>query len=152
MIITLDSNVLLSIFLKGTLYESSSLLMEKYNTHEYIINECIYLELGVHFPNLERLDESLSILEVSVSRKHEIDFEVTVTAWRNYLKKKRFVCPFCRKAISPVCPECQHTLAFRQRVLADFLIAGFALANSDGIITLDPTYYKNYFQQLVIFD
>ena len=64
MIITVDSNVLLSIFSKDSLYESSSLLMEKYNTHEYIINDCIYLELGVHFPSLEKLDESLSTLEV----------------------------------------------------------------------------------------
>lgn len=152
MIITVDSNVLLSIFSKDSLYESSSLLMEKYNTHEYIINDCIYLELGVHFPSLEKLDESLSILEVSIFKKYEINLEVILTAWTNYLKKKRFVCPFCRKAISPVCPECQHTLAFRQRILTDFLIAGFALANSDGIITLDPTYYKNYFPQLVIFD
>ncbi len=152
MTITVDSNILLSIFSKDTLYESSSFLMEKYNTHEYIINDCIYLELGVHFPNLERLDESLRILEVSIFRKYEIDFEVIVTAWMNYLKKKKFVCPFCRKAIRPVCPECQHTLTFRQRILTDFLIAGFALANSDGIVTLDPTYYKNYFPQLVIFD
>jgi hypothetical protein len=32
------------------------------------------------------------------------------------------------------------------------LIGGFALENSNGIITLDPAYYKNYFPELTIFD
>ena len=41
---------------------------------------------------------------------------------------------------------------FRQRVLADFLIGGFASANSDSLITLDPTYYRNYFPALAILD
>jgi hypothetical protein len=29
---------------------------------------------------------------------------------------------------------------------------GFALVNSDAIMTFDPTYYKNYFPQLTILD
>jgi len=41
MIITVDSNVLLSIFTKDTLYDPSSMLMEKYSSHEYLINDCI---------------------------------------------------------------------------------------------------------------
>lgn len=63
MIITVDSNVLLSIFAKDSLYKRSSTLMEKYNSDEYLINDCIYLELGMHFPSLEELDESLKILD-----------------------------------------------------------------------------------------
>jgi len=66
MIITVDSNVLLSIFTKDTLYDPSSMLMEKYSSHEYIINDCIYLELTVHFPEAANLDETLDILEVSL--------------------------------------------------------------------------------------
>jgi len=150
--ITVDSNVLLSIFAKDTLYDRSSMLMEKYSAHEYVINDCIYLELGVHFPKMEKLDESLNILEVSVSKGNEIDCGITITAWKTYLKKKKFVCPSCKKAINPVCPRCKEILTFRQRVLADFLIGGFASANSDGLITLDPTYYRNYFPELPILD
>ena len=148
MIITVDSNVLLSIFAKDSLYKHSSLLMEKYNTHEYIINDCIYLELGVHFPNLEKLEESLSTLEVSIFKKYEINFEVILTAWVNYLRQKKFICPSCGKGIRPLCPQCQHTLTFRQRILTDFLIGGFALMNSDGIITLDPTYLQKLFSAI----
>ena len=152
MIITVDSNILLSIFIKDTLYEPSSLLMEKYCTHEYVINDCIYLELGVHFLDLEKLDESLSTLEVSVYKRYEIDFNVILTAWVKYLRRKRFICPACKKTINPVCPQCQNVLTFRQRILTDFLIGGFAMAKSDGLITLDPTYYRNYFPKLIIFE
>lgn len=150
--ITVDSNVLLSIFAKDTSYESSSILMEKYSVHEYIINDCIYLELGVHFSTLEELDESLGILEVSVFEKYERNYEVILRAWTNYLRKKKFICPACKKNMNPICPKCQHTVTFRQRILADFLIGGFASTNSEGIITLDTAYYKNYFPKLKILD
>jgi hypothetical protein len=152
MIITVDSNVLLSIFTKDTLYDSSSMIMEKYSSHEYIINDCIYLELGVHFPEVANLDETLDILEVSLVKKYETNFDAILTAWKNYLKKKRFVCPYCGKTINPICPQCDNTLPFRQRILTNFFIGGFALANSEGMLTLDPIYSRNYFPQLRILD
>ena len=152
MIITVDSNVLLSVFSKDSLYMKSTALLEKYSSHEYIINNCIYLELGVHFPNLKLLDASLNILEISLVEKYERNYGETVNAWKKYLKKKKFVCPSCGKAINPICPHCKRKLSFRQRILTDFFIAGFASSNSNGIITLDPTYYRNYFPQLKIFE
>lgn len=152
MIITVDSNVLLSIFSKDTLHRQSAALLEKYNAHEYIINDCIYLELGVHFENLDALNKSLNTLEVSLVEEYERNYDEILKAWIRYLGKKKFVCPSCKNAIIPVCPQCHHRIAFRQRILPDFLIGGFALANSNGIITLDPVYYKNYFPQLKIFE
>jgi hypothetical protein len=151
-IITVDSNILLSVFSKDSLYKQSTALLEKYYSHEYIINDCIYLELGVHFPNLKVLDVALNTLEIRLIEEYERNYNETVNAWVNYLKKKKFVCPSCGKAINPVCPNCKHRLSFRQRILTDFLIAGFASANSNGIITLDPTYYKNYFPRLKLFE
>ena len=151
MIITVDSNILLSVFSKDSLYKKSAALLEKYCSHEYIINDCIYLEVGVHFPNLKELDVALNTLEIRLIEAHERNYNATVNAWINYLKKKKFVCPSCGKTINPICPNCKYRLSFRQRILTDFLIAGFASANSNGIITLDPTYYKNYFPRLKIF-
>lgn len=150
MIITVDSNILLSIFTKDSLYDTSSSLMDKYHTHDYTINDCIYLELGVHFPNLETLDEALDSLEVNILKKAEINNQIVLSAWTTYLRKRKFVCPSCKKSINPVCPKCQQTLTYRQRILTDFLIGGFASKNSDAIMTLDPTYYKNYFPLLTI--
>jgi len=151
-IITVDSNILISVFSRDSLYEKSTGLLEKYSSHEYIINDCIYLELGVCFSSLKLLDASLNTLEISLVEKYERNYGETVSAWEKYLKKKKFVCPSCGKVINPICPHCKHKLSFRQRILTDFFIAGFASANSNGIITLDPIYYKNYFPQLKIFE
>ena len=152
MIITVDSNILLSIFTKDSLYDLSSVLLEKHSSSEYIIDTCIYLELGVYFQNLDKLDKALDILEVNVMKEHKSSEQAILQAWMQYLNKKKFTCPACKKNINPVCPECLQPLSYRQRVLTDFLIGGFALANSNGILTLDPTYYKNYFPELQIID
>ncbi|MDY7031739.1 MAG: hypothetical protein SVY10_07510 [Thermodesulfobacteriota bacterium] len=152
MIITVDSNVLLSIFTKDTLYSRASELMEKYSSHEFIINDCIYFELGVNFPDIETLDVSLDILEVSVLKARALNYASVLDAWTQYLRKKRFLCPSCKETIILVCPRCTHTLSFRQRILTDFIIGGFAMENSDGIMTLDYSYYRNYFPQLRVLD
>jgi len=152
MIIALDSNVPLSVFSKDSLYERSAAVLEKYSSHEYIINDCVYLELGVHFSRLEKLDEALNILEVTLVEEYEKNYEEVLQGWMTYLKRKKFTCSHCGKSTNPVCPECQQKVSFRQRILTDFFIGGFASANSSGIITFDPTYYKGYFPQLKIFD
>ncbi len=76
--ITVDSNVLLSIFAKDSLYDHASILMEKFSAHEYIIDDCIYLELGVHFSKLEKLDESLNILEVMIVRIINLLYQIVM--------------------------------------------------------------------------
>ncbi|GAI93713.1 unnamed protein product, partial [marine sediment metagenome] len=48
-----DSNILLSVFSKDSLYKKSTGLLEKYSSHEYIINDYIYVELGIHFPKFK---------------------------------------------------------------------------------------------------
>jgi hypothetical protein len=97
MIVTVDSNVLLSIFIKDTIYRQSSSLLEKYSSNEFIINDCIYLELGVNFNNFQKLDDALNILEVNVIKQHEKDYNAILHAWTSYLKNKRFVCPLVKK-------------------------------------------------------
>jgi hypothetical protein len=49
MIITVDSNVLLSVFAKNSLYDKASFLLEKYSANEFVVNDSIYLEFAVHF-------------------------------------------------------------------------------------------------------
>ncbi len=152
MIITVDSNILLSIFKKDSLYEHSAALLQKYSAHDYVINDCIYLELGVFFSQLKKLDNALELLDVQVKYPEQTDSQVIIAAWKKYLSKKSFTCPACRKTILPVCPKCGRELSFRQRVLADFLIGGFAFTHTDGIMTHDTSYYKNYFPRLKVVD
>lgn len=150
MIITVDSNILLSIFTKDGLYERSAALLQKHSAHEYVINDCIYLELGVFFSHHKQLDDALTLLEVRVEHPQRSDCQVIAAAWKKYLSKKSFTCPSCKKTIQPVCHACGSALSFRQRVLADFLIGGFAFSHTDAIMTHDTSYYKNYFPRLKV--
>ncbi len=151
MIVAVDSNILLSIFSKDSLYPSASALLTKFHYFDYVINEYIYLELGVHFSDLEELDQNLDTLEIRVLSQYQLDHSIIVKAWKAYLKKREFFCPFCKKAILPICSQCHNQVTFRQRILTDFIIAGFALAVGDGIITLDPAYYSTHFPRLKIY-
>ncbi len=152
MVITVDSNILLSIFIRDSVYERSAALLDKYSSSEFVINDCIYLELGVHFDGFQRLEDALDILEVKLIRQPDMEYSLILKAWTTYLKRKTFVCPSCKKSIDPVCPDCGTVQSFRQRILVDFLIGGFASKNSQGILTLDTAYYKNYFPELTVFD
>ncbi len=151
MIITVDTNILLSIYKKNdSLFEQASYLLNKYNTNEYIINDCIYLELGIHFQDLERLDEVLNVLEIQLIENDPTEYQGILRAWTKYLKRKTFICPSCKKMIKPICPNCLSPQSYRQRILTDFFIGGFAMKNSNAILTSDPTHYKNYFSELKI--
>lgn len=80
MIFTVDSNVLLSIFTKDSLYKKAVTLLSEYNSGEFIINESIYLELGVHFQDLKLLDESLETLEVRFVRQSITSYDEILKA------------------------------------------------------------------------
>jgi len=150
-IITVDSNVLLSIFIKDDLYAQAASLIEKYSSHEYIINDAIYLELAVYFGELKSLKPVLNVLEVTLISEEKKNHAIILKAWTDYLKRRQYHCRDCGKIVKPVCPKCQSVIKFRQSILTDFLIGGFAQTNSDGILTFDPRYYQNYFPDLVIF-
>ncbi len=151
MIITVDSNVLLSIFIKDNLYEQAASLIEKYSPHEYIINDAIYLELAVYFGGLNPLKPVLDALEITLISEEKKNHATILKAWTDYLKRRKYHCQDCGKVIKPICPKCQSVIKFRQSILTDFLIGGFAQANSDGILTFDSQYYQNYFPDLLVF-
>jgi len=150
--IAIDSNVLLSVLIKDSLFPRAGALLEKYSVHDYVINDCIYLELAVYFQDFERLDCVLAELEVNHIRQSEIDYDLVLAAWSRYLKNKSYVCPSCKQEISPICPQCHSAQNFRQRVLVDFLIGGFASTHTHAMLTLVPAYYRNYFPKLTLLD
>lgn len=70
-----------------------------------------------------------------------IDLESALTAserWMKYLKKKKV----------KQCPSCKATIPGRDKMLADFLIGGFALTHSDMLLTRDRGVYKTYLKDL----
>ena len=152
MILTIDSNILLSIFSADTLYRDACVLLNKYKDHDYVINDIIYLEIGIFFDDLSTLNSHLNLLEIDRIKSVELDPKRIISAWKAYLKQKQRVCPQCQKAIVPECPSCHTSFPFRQKVLPDFMIADFVLEHSDGMMTFDPKYYRNYFPAIRIFD
>ncbi len=142
-IITVDSNILLSIFIKDNLYDRAASLIEKYSSNEYIINDAIYLELAVHFGDLKRLRHVLNILEITLLSEEKKNHAIVLGAWTDYLKNRKYHCQDSGKIVKPICPKCQAVIRFRQSILTDFLIGGFAQKNSDGILTFDTRYYRN---------
>ncbi len=150
MIITVDSNILLSIFAKDSLYDQAALLLEQYSLHDYIINDVVYLELAVYFGGLEQLDQVLNKLEVTLLEEDRKNHASTLESWTIYLKNRKYHCPHCGKIAKSVCSKCGSSIKFRQRILADFMIGAFAQTNSEGILTFDTRYYRNYFPKLRI--
>ncbi len=84
MIITVDSNILLSVFSKDSLYDKASSLLEKYSTNEYVINDSIYLELAVHFTDFTLLDEVLNSLEVNLVKDENRNLKEILKGWTGY--------------------------------------------------------------------
>lgn len=152
MIVTVDSNILLSIFAKDSLYEQAAVLLEQYSPHDYILNDVIYLELAVHFGGFEKLNQVLNMLEVALLAEEQKNHASTLRSWIAYLKNRKYHCPDCGKSTRPVCSKCGSTIKFRQRILADFMIGTFSQTNSDAILTFDTPYYRNYFPKLRILE
>ena len=150
--ITVDSNILLSIFSGDSLCDKAVSLMKKYRKYTYLINDIIYIEVGFHFQDLTIFEQNIEILEVTLVENVNINYDRVIGAWKKYLRKKSFICPNCGEIPGSVCPICNSPLFFRQKILPDFLIADFVIENSDGIITFDSQYYKNYFPGIRILD
>jgi predicted nucleic acid-binding protein len=71
----------------------------------------------------------------------DIDIESALTAserWIRYLNKKK----------SKRCPSCKAPIPGRDKILADFLIGGFAITHCDRILTRDRGIYRTYFSDL----
>lgn len=59
--------------------------------------------------------------------------------WIAYLKRKS----------KPKCPVCGNAIPFKEHVLSDFYIGGFAITHTDAILTRDRGIYRSYFPKLI---
>jgi len=88
--------------------------------------------------------ELITFLKDHHIQAREVDIESTLTAserWMRYLKKKK----------TKSCPSCKSTIPGRNKILADFLIGGFAVTHCDRILTRDRGIYRTYFSDLEVF-
>lgn len=152
--IAVDTNVLLDILTDDPNFKEESIkkLYKSSQSHQLIINESVFCELLVHFSTKNDLNQFLEQTNIQLTQTKTNSFVAAASAWKKYLsqKPKKIICPKCGKKLSLQCPKCEHIFSVRQHILTDFLIGGFALTETNGLITRDYGYYKTYFPSLKI--
>ena len=129
MITSVDTNVLLDVFVSGAPQHAQSRdwLTSAYDSGAILVCDVVYAELVPAFGNRSALDEALRVINATVS---PID---TAIAYEAGMRWSRY-----RQAGGP-----------RERILADFLIGAHAAASADTFLTRDRGFYGTYFPELL---
>ena len=130
MITAIDTNILLDIFLpdKKFVKPSSNRLKIAFDQGGLIICDIVYAELVPQFKNRILLDNTLALLNISISL---LDREAAFLAgniWGRY----------------------KESGGKRDRIITDFLIAAHAVVKGDRFLTRDRGFYKSYFPDLLM--
>jgi predicted nucleic acid-binding protein len=130
MITTNDTNILLDIFLPDEKFtgESIRLLKLAYDEGALIICDIVYAELVPQFEEIERLDNTLATINISLSH---MDADIAFLAGEKW--------SFYRKSGGT-----------RKRIISDFLIGAHALIKAERFLTRDRGFYQSYFPELQI--
>ena len=128
MITSVDTNVLLDVFISGATHHSQSQewLISAYDRGAIFVCDIVYAELVPAFGDRSSLDRALREINATVS---EID---TAIAYEAGMRWSRY-----RKAGGP-----------RGRIIADFLIGAHAVVRADTFLTRDRGFYATYFPEL----
>lgn len=150
----IDTNILLDILTDDPNFKEKSLtkLFEYSQTAQLVINDSVYCELLIHFNSRSDLTQFLEQTNIQFYQSSMNSYVAASAAWKKYLshKPKKIICPKCGTKTQLQCPACENIFSVRQHILTDFLIGGFAFAETDGLITRDYGYYKTYFSKLKI--
>ena len=99
----------------------------------------VYAELMPQFhSNTRLLAKFLEEHRIMIEVLDKNSAGTAAKGWMKYLKKRSKV----------TCPQCGHTLNFKEHFLSDFYIGGFAITTCDSILTRDRGIYKKYFPEL----
>lgn len=110
----------------------------------------VYTELAANFPSPQEAASFVHGLRLQEEGfSSEALFEAA-SAWKRYTARRGndIQCPRCGRRLILHCPTCGAPLTWRQHILADFLIGGYALRQADCLLTRDAGYYRTYFPDL----
>ena len=128
MITTVDTSVLLDVFLPDDTFGSRSAewLRNAYDAGAIVICDIVYAELAPAFPDRPALDGALREINASVS---PIDSSIAWDAGRRWL-------------------QCRRAGGTRTRIITDFLIGAHAVAVAETFLTRDRGFYRSHFPEL----
>lgn len=128
MITSVDTNVLLDVFVSDAPHHSQSQewFIDAYDRGAVLVCDVVYAELVPAFGDRSALDGALSQINATIS---PLDTDIAYEAglrWSRY-----------RQAGGP-----------RTRIMSDFLIGAHAVARADTFLTRDRGFYATYFPEL----
>jgi predicted nucleic acid-binding protein len=125
-----DSNILLDIFTRTpNWWEWSLMQLEEAALHgPLLINDVIYAETSVRFPNIDEFDAALARAGITVAPMPRMALFLAGKAFTQY----------------------RSAGGIRTGVLPDFFIGGHAMAEGLLLLTRDARRYRNYFPTVEI--
>jgi hypothetical protein len=152
MTVAIDTNILFDILLPDSEFLDHSLAMLKASgkRSRLIISEIVYAELASQFSEEVILATFLSDTDIDLVNSDSGALWYAARAWKKYTQARgrEFQCPACGKLQNLSCLDCSNKIAYRQHIIADFIVGGHALSHAGALLTRDRGYYSHYFPEL----
>jgi predicted nucleic acid-binding protein len=137
--ICVDTTVLLDILKDEYREYQEKFYLAWVRNEKLLIPSVVFAELMPQFKGNRAVLESFLSDHKIITMPLDVDSVSEASRrWMKYLRRKP------RKT----CPNCGKVLDFKERVLSDFYIGGFAIKRCDVLLTRDRGIYKKYFPEL----
>ena len=147
-----DTNVLFDLLGgdPGAASAARQALLSVLSAGPVVICPVVYAELAAGFAHQDELTQFIQDLPLRVEDFSADALFQAAAAWKRYALRRgqQVQCPQCGRSATLRCPACQASLAWRQHIIADFLVGGHASCQSDRLLTRDAGYYRSYFPGL----